>query len=43
VVQELLERFGIGVADVPVLICRDRPALRNPSNPEVAKCLGLQR
>jgi thioredoxin reductase (NADPH) len=40
-VPALLDSFGITVADVPVLICRDRPALRNPSNAEVARYLGL--
>jgi len=40
-VQELFEHFGIGLQDIPVLICRDHPALRNPSNAEVAKCLGF--
>lgn len=39
-VQVLLEQFGIGADDVPVLTCRDR-ALRNPSNMEVAKYLGF--
>jgi thioredoxin reductase (NADPH) len=41
VVQTLLERFGISLTEIPVLICRDRPALRNPSNVEVARCLGF--
>ena len=41
VVQDILERFGIKAADIPVLIYRDRPALRNPSNTEVARCLGF--
>jgi len=39
-VEALLERFQISVADVPVLICRGR-SLRNPSNQEVAECLGF--
>ena len=41
VVQALLDRFGISLTEIPVLICRDRPALRNPSNVEVARCLGF--
>jgi thioredoxin reductase (NADPH) len=40
-VQELLDRFRIGPEDVPVLICRDRIVLRNPSNREIADCLGF--
>jgi thioredoxin reductase (NADPH) len=41
IVQACLDRFGITTADIPVLICHDRPALRNPSNEEVAACLGF--
>lgn len=40
-VQELLDRFHVAVADVPVLICRGDVVLRNPSNPKVAGCLGF--
>jgi thioredoxin reductase (NADPH) len=40
-VLDLLERFGIPLTDIPVLICRDQSPLRNPSNAEVAKCLGF--
>lgn len=40
-VQDLLEHFEIKLDDIPVLICRDRPALRNPTNAQVAQCLGL--
>ena len=40
-VQELLDRFQIGIADVPVLICRGTVALRNPTNQEIARCLGF--
>ena len=39
-VQSLLDGFHVHVADVPVLICGER-VLRNPSNTEVAECLGL--
>src|SRR5271166_3286596 len=39
--QELLDRFSVSVADVPVLICRGSNVLRNPSVQEVAECLGL--
>ena len=40
-VQGLLDRFHVGHADVPVLICRGERVLRNPSNAEIAECLGL--
>jgi len=37
----VLDHFQIGVADIPVLICRDELVLRNPSNAEAAACFGL--
>jgi thioredoxin reductase (NADPH) len=40
-VQELLDRFHVGVADVPVVICRGQVVLRNPTNREIADCLGF--
>jgi thioredoxin reductase (NADPH) len=40
-VQDLLDRFHIDVHDVPVLICRGQIVLRNPSNQEIADCLGF--
>ncbi len=39
--QELLDRFQISVADIPVLICRGDAVLRNPSNSRIADCLGF--
>jgi thioredoxin reductase (NADPH) len=39
--QDLLDRFQIGVADIPVLICRGDAVLRNPTNARVAECLGF--
>lgn len=40
-VQGLLEQFGVDGECIPVLICRDKAALRNPTNAEVAACLGF--
>ncbi len=40
-VQELLDRFQFSIADIPVLICRGRTVLRNPTNREIADCLGF--
>ena len=39
--QELLDRFNVTVADVPVLICRGDAVLRNPGNRQIAECLGF--
>jgi len=39
--QELLDHFGVAPNDVPVLICRGSLVLKNPSNREVAECLGF--
>jgi thioredoxin reductase (NADPH) len=39
--QELLDRFHITAADVPVLICRGDSVLRNPTNQRIAECLGF--
>jgi len=39
--QDLLDRFHVSVDDVPVVICRDRTALKNPSNEQIADCLGF--
>lgn len=40
-VQTALDHFEIGVADIPVLICRGDLVLRNPTNAEAAECFGL--
>jgi thioredoxin reductase (NADPH) len=40
-VQELLDRFQVRVEDVPIAICRGDQVLRNPSNQQVADCLGF--
>ena len=40
-VQELLDRFKVAIADLPVLICRGRVVLRNPTNQDITACLGL--
>ncbi len=40
-VQELLDRFGVSVADVPVVICRGELVLRSPTNQQIADCLGF--
>jgi len=40
-VQELLDRFGVWITDLPVLICRRSLVLRNPSSQEIGECLGF--
>ena len=40
-VQELLDRFHVRIEDVPIVICRGQRVLRNPSNQELADCLGF--
>ena len=40
-VQDLLDRFHVVAADVPVLICRGEVVLRNPTNQQIADCLGF--
>jgi len=40
-VQDLLDRFQVAVSDVPVMICGGTVALRNPSNKQIAECLGF--
>ena len=39
--QDLLDRFHVSAADVPVMICRGDAVLRNPSNQRIAECLGF--
>jgi thioredoxin reductase (NADPH) len=39
--EVLLQRFHVGAGDVPVLICRGERVLKNPSNQEIAECLGF--
>ena len=39
--QELLDRFNLTPEDVPVVICRGRSVLKNPTIQQLADCLGL--
>ncbi|MDQ4146957.1 MAG: FAD-dependent oxidoreductase, partial [Pseudomonadota bacterium] len=40
-VQALLDRYHVAATDVPVLICRGDVVLRNPTNQQIAACLGF--
>jgi thioredoxin reductase (NADPH) len=42
-VEALLERFRIKPEEIPVVLCRGEVVLRNPSNEEVAACLGMNQ
>lgn len=39
--ESLLDHFEVACSDVPILICRGEKVLRNPTNREVADCLGF--
>ena len=39
--QELLDRFGVSQANIPVVICNGTQLLRNPSPKQIAECLGF--
>jgi thioredoxin reductase (NADPH) len=39
--QELLDRFGVSIADIPVVICNGATILRKPSPQQIAECLGF--
>ncbi len=40
-VQAFFDELHVGVADVPILICRGERVLKNPTDAEVAECLGF--
>jgi len=40
-VRGLLERLRVDPVELPVVICRGETVLRNPSNQEIASCLGF--
>ncbi len=40
-VQVMLDELGVARTDIPVLVCRGERVLRDPSNAEVAACLGF--
>ena len=39
--KAFLQGFNLKAGDLPVVLCRGQVALRNPSNSEVAACLGM--
>ena len=40
-IQNLLDNFRLSTTEIPVLICRGEVVLRNPSNQQIADCLGF--
>jgi thioredoxin reductase (NADPH) len=40
-VESVLAHFRVSASDTPVLICRGHTVLRNPTNREIANCLGF--
>ncbi|HEY6536087.1 MAG TPA: FAD-dependent oxidoreductase [Candidatus Nitrosocosmicus sp.] len=40
-VENMLDCFHIAPSEIPVMICRGEIVLRNPSNQEIASCLGF--
>jgi len=40
-VQNLLDQFHFSIDDIPVLICRGKTVLRNPTNQQIVECLGF--
>jgi thioredoxin reductase (NADPH) len=39
--QESLDRWQISTDDIPVVICRGEAVLRNPTNAQIADCIGF--
>jgi thioredoxin reductase (NADPH) len=40
-VQKLLDSFQVSASEIPVMICRGQVVLKNPSNQQIASCLGF--
>ncbi len=40
-VQALFDQLAVSITDIPVVVCRGERVLRNPSNAELAACLGF--
>jgi thioredoxin reductase (NADPH) len=40
-VRDLLDRFHVNPAEIPVMICGGEAVLKNPSNQKIAECLGF--
>jgi thioredoxin reductase (NADPH) len=40
-VQSMLDGMNVRISEIPILVCRGERVLRNPSDAEVAECLGF--
>ena len=40
-VEQMLDHFKVARGDVPIVVCRGKTVLRNPTNQQVADCLGF--
>ena len=40
-VQSLLDHFHVSVSETPIVVCRGETVLRNPTDREIANCLGF--
>jgi len=41
--QTLVDRFHVGEAELPIVLCGDGTLLKNPTEVELARCIGLVR
>jgi thioredoxin reductase (NADPH) len=41
--RQLLDRFSLTAQEIPIVLCRGELALHNPSNEELAACLGMNQ
>lgn len=39
--RAILDRFSVALEDTPIVLCPNGQMLRNPSEPELARCIGL--
>jgi thioredoxin reductase (NADPH) len=41
--KTLLDRFQLAAADIPIVLCAQGQLLRNPTESQLARCIGLDR
>src|SRR6202050_221115 len=40
-VEAMLERFHVAASEIPIVVCQSKKIMKNPSNAELAECLGM--
>jgi thioredoxin reductase (NADPH) len=40
-VEAMLERFHVAASEIPIVVCQSKKIMKNPSNAELAECLGI--